>query len=177
MRTQVAIIGAGPAGLFLSLLLERLGIESVILELHTRAYIEERVRAGLLEYPTVQLMHELGVGDRLRCQGLEHGGIELRFNGRGHRIDFRDLAAGKCVTIYAQHEVIKDLVTARLAANHPILFETTEVLVHALDSTAPYVTFRNGGASERLDCDFIAGCDGFHGVTRAAIPAGVLTVY
>jgi p-hydroxybenzoate 3-monooxygenase len=181
MRTQVAIIGAGPAGLFLSLLLKRLGIESVILELHTRQYIEERVRAGLLEYNTVQLMHELGVGERLRRQGLEHGGIELRFNGRGHRIDFRDLAAGKCVTIYAQHEVIKDLVAARLAANCPILFETTDVTLHALDSTSPYVTFRlnsqKESAVERLDCDFIAGCDGFHGVSRAAIPAGVLTTY
>jgi p-hydroxybenzoate 3-monooxygenase len=177
MRTQVAIIGAGPAGLFLSLLTQRLGIESVILELHTRAHIEERVRAGLLEYNTVQLMHELGVGDRIGRQGLEHGGIELRFNGRGHRIDFRDLAAGKSVTIYAQHEVIKDLVAARLAANRPILFETTHVALHALDSTAPYVTFRHNGVSERLDCDFIAGCDGFHGVARAAIPAGILTVY
>lgn len=177
MRTQVAIIGAGPAGLFLSLLLQRLGVESVILELHTRKHIEDRVRAGLLEFNTVQLMHELGVGDRVRRQGLEHGGIELRFNGRGHRIDFRDLAAGKCVTIYAQHEVIKDLVRARLATNHPILFETTEVSIHALDSTAPYVSFRNGGVSERLDCDFIAGCDGFHGVTRVSIPAGVLTAY
>ena len=177
MRTQVAIIGAGPAGLFLALLLERLGIESVILELHTRAYIEERVRAGLLEYPTVQLMHELGVGDRLRCQGLEHGGIELRFNGRGHRIDFRDLAAGKCVTIYAQHEVVKDLVAARLAANRPILFEVTDVALHALDSSSPYLTFTHNGLSERLDGDFIAGCDGFHGVSRPAIPEGVLTVF
>lgn len=177
MRTQVAIIGAGPAGLFLSLLLQRHGIESVILELHTRAYIEERVRAGLLEYNTVQLMHELGVGDRLKRQGLEHGGIELRFNGRGHRIDFRDLAAGKCVTIYAQHEVIKDLVAARLVTNRPILFEATDVALHSLDSTSPYVTFRHGGVHERLDCDFIAGCDGFHGVSRSAIPAGVLTTY
>jgi p-hydroxybenzoate 3-monooxygenase len=177
MRTQVAIIGAGPAGLFLSLLLQRLGIEAVILELRTRQYIEERVRAGLLEYNTVQLMHELGVGDRLRRQGLEHGGIELRFNGRGHRIDFRDLAAGKCVTIYAQHEVIKDLVAARLSANRPILFETAGVALHALDSTAPYLTFQHNGASQRLDCDFIAGCDGFHGVSRAAIPAGVLSIY
>ena len=177
MRTQVAIIGAGPAGLFLSLLLQRLGIESVILELHTRQYIEERVRAGLLEHNTVQLMHELGVGERLRRQGLEHGGIELRFNGRGHRIDFRDLAAGKCVTIYAQHEVIKDLVAARLATDRPILFETTEVALHALDSTTPYVTFRQNDIVHRLDCDFISGCDGFHGVSRAAIPDGVLTVY
>ena len=177
MRTQVAIIGAGPAGLFLSLLLDRLGIESVILELHTRDYIETRVRAGLLEYNTVQLMHDLGVGERLRRLGLEHGGIELRFNGRGHRIDFRELAAGKCVTIYAQHEVIKDLVAARLASNRPILFETTDVALHALDSTSPYVTFLHTGSAHRLDCDFIAGCDGFHGVCRSAIPPGVRTIY
>jgi p-hydroxybenzoate 3-monooxygenase len=177
MRTQVAIIGAGPAGLFLSLLLDRLGIASVIVELHTRPYIEDRVRAGLLEYNTVQLMHELGVGERLRRQGLEHGGIELRFNGRGHRIDFRDLAAGKCVTIYAQHEVIKDLVSACLAANKPILFEATNTQLHAVDSTDPYVTFQHNDAGERLDCDFIAGCDGFHGLSRPAVPPGVLTVY
>jgi p-hydroxybenzoate 3-monooxygenase len=177
MRTQVAIIGAGPAGLFLSLLLDSLGVESVILELHTRQYIEERVRAGLLEYNTVQLMHELGVGQRLTRLGLEHGGIELRFNGQGHRVDFRELAAGKCVTIYAQHEVIKDLVAARLAAGHPILFETSHVELHALESAKPFVQFLHNGVAERLDCDFIAGCDGFHGVSRATIPAGVLTTY
>ena len=177
MRTQVAIIGAGPAGLFLSLLLDRLAIESVILELHTRDYVETRVRAGLLEYNTVQLMHDLGVGERLRREGLEHGGIELRFSGRGHRIDFRDLAAGKCVTIYAQHEVIKDLVAARLSANRPILFETTDIALRAIDSTSPRVTFQHNGVAERLDCDFIAGCDGFHGVSRSVIPNGVLSVY
>src|SRR6516165_613374 len=177
MRTQLAIIGAGPAGLFLSLLLDRLGIRSVVLELHTREYIEERVRAGLLEYGTVQLMHELAVGERLRREGLEHGGIELRFNGQGHRIDFRELAGGKCVTIYAQHEVIKDLVAARLAAGHPILFETAHVELHALQSAHPFVQFVHNGVPERLDCDFVAGCDGFHGVSRAAIPVGVLTTY
>ena len=181
MRTQVAIIGAGPAGLFLSLLLDRLGIHSAILELHTRQYIEERVRAGLLEHATVQVMHELGVGDRLKRQGLEHGGIELRFNNRAHRIDFRELANGKCVTIYAQHEVIKDLVAAHLqesvAANHPLLFETTDVQLHAIDSANPYVTFQHNGSTERLDCDFIAGCDGFHGISRTSVPQGVLTTY
>jgi hypothetical protein len=106
MRTQIGIVGAGPAGLFLSLLLQRLGIESMVLEMHTRKYVEERIRAGVLEQGTVDLMHELGVGERLKRQGLEHGGIELRFGGRGHRIDFRELTGGKCVTIYAQHEVI-----------------------------------------------------------------------
>jgi p-hydroxybenzoate 3-monooxygenase len=181
MRTQVAIIGAGPAGLFLSLLLDRLGIHFVILELHTRPYIEERVRAGLLEHGTVQLMHELGVDGRLKRLGLEHGGIELRFNNRGHRIDFRELVAGKCVTIYAQHEVIKDLVAALLqknaAANHPILFETTGVQLHAIASANPHVTFEHNGVRERLDCEFVAGCDGFHGVCRTAVPQGILTTY
>src|ERR1700692_2699539 len=123
MRTQVGIVGAGPAGLFLSLLLQRLGIESVVLEMHSRKYVEERIRAGVLEQGTVDLMHELGVGERLKRQGLEHGGIELRFGGKGHRIDFRELTGGKCVTIYAQHEVIKDLIAARLAADRTIMFE------------------------------------------------------
>jgi p-hydroxybenzoate 3-monooxygenase len=177
MRTQVAIVGAGPAGLFLSLLLDRLGIQSVVLEMHSRQYIEERVRAGVLEQGTVDLLHELGVGERSRRQGLEHGGIELRFAGRRHRIDFRALTGGKCVTIYAQHEVIKDLVGARLAASRPLLFEVQEVSLHGIATTAPFVLFRSGGAAERLDCDFIAGCDGFHGICRAAIPPGVLEVF
>jgi len=177
MRTQVAILGAGPAGLFLALLLERLDIQSVVLEIHSRQYIEERVRAGLLEQGTVDLMHELGVGERLGRQGLKHGGIELRFAARRHRIDFRALAGGKGVTIYAQQEVIKDLVAARLAKKGPILFEAEAVSLHGLDSAAPFVRFRSGGTEERLECDFIAGCDGFHGVSRAAVPAGVLTVF
>jgi p-hydroxybenzoate 3-monooxygenase len=177
MRTQVAIVGAGPAGLFLALLLDRLGVESVVLEMRSRQYIEERVRAGLLEQGTVDLLHELGVGERSRRQGLEHGGIELRFGGRRHRIDFRALTGGKCVTIYAQHEVIKDLVGARLGANRPLLFEVQDVSLHSIDTTSPFVRFRSGGAAERLDCDFIAGCDGFHGISRAAIPPGVLEVF
>src|SRR6266852_890549 len=142
MRTQVGIIGAGPAGLFLSLLLRREGIESVVLEMHTRKYVEERIRAGVLEHGTVELMHELGVGERLRRQGLEHGGIELRFGGAGHRIDFRALTGGKCVTIYAQHEVIKDLIAARLAANRPILFEAENVSVPGLGRATPTIHFR-----------------------------------
>jgi p-hydroxybenzoate 3-monooxygenase len=177
MRTQVGIVGAGPAGLFLSLLLQRAGIASVILEMHTREYVEERVRAGVLEQGTVDLMHELGVGDRVKQLGLQHGGIELRFAGRGHRIDFRELTGGKCVTIYAQHEVIKDLIGARLASSQPIIFQAAEVRVHDLQSAAPAIRFRANGASEQLHCDFIAGCDGFHGVCRPAIPVGVLTVY
>jgi p-hydroxybenzoate 3-monooxygenase len=177
MRTQVGIVGAGPAGLFLSLLLQRLGIESVVLELHTRKYIEERIRAGVLEQGTVDLMHELGVGERLKRQGLQHGGIELRFNGTGHRIDFRELTGGKCVTIYAQHEVIKDLIAARLAANQPIIFEAEDVSVHGLESASPTIHFRANGVAEQLQCDFIAGCDGFHGICRTSVPAGALQIY
>src|SRR5271165_5271414 len=145
MRTQVGIIGAGPAGLFLSLLLRREGIDSVVLEMHTRSYVEERIRAGVLEQGTVDLMHGLGVGERLKKQGLQHGGIELRFAGRGHRIDFRELTGGKCVTIYAQHEVIKDLIAARLAANRPIIFEAEDVSVHNLEGVSPEIHFRANG--------------------------------
>jgi len=177
MRTQIGIVGAGPAGLFLSLLLQRLGIESVVLEIHTRKYVEERVRAGVLEQGTVDLMHELAVGERLKRQGLEHGGIELRFGGRGHRIDFRELTGGKCVTIYAQHEVIKDLIAARLAANKPTIFEAQEVSVRDLESALPTIHFRANGVAEQLQCDFIAGCDGFHGICRTSIPDGALQIY
>jgi p-hydroxybenzoate 3-monooxygenase len=177
MRTQIGIVGAGPAGLFLSLLLQRLGIESVVLELHTRKYVEERIRAGVLEQGTVDLMHELGVGERLKRQGLQHGGIELRFNGSGHRIDFRELTGGKCVTIYAQHEVIKDLIAARLATNQPIIFEAEDVSVHGLEGASPTIHFRANGVSEQLQCDFIAGCDGFHGICRTSVPVGARQIY
>ncbi len=177
MRTQIGIVGAGPAGLFLSLLLQRLGIESVVLEMHTRKYVEERIRAGVLEQGTVDLMHELGVDERLKRQGLEHGGIELRFGGRGHRIDFRELTGGKCVTIYAQHEVTKDLIAARLAANQLIIFEAEDVSVHDLQSASPRVHFRANGVTEQLQCDFIAGCDGFHGICRTSIPNAALQIY
>ena len=177
MRTQIGIVGAGPAGLFLSLLLQRLGIESVVVELHTRKYVEERIRAGVLEQGTVDLMHELGVGERLKRQGLQHGGIELRFNGSGHRIDFRELTGDKCVTIYAQHEVIKDLIAARLAANQPIIFEAEDVSVHGLEGASPTIHFHANGATQELQCDFIAGCDGFHGICRTSVPAGAMQIY
>jgi p-hydroxybenzoate 3-monooxygenase len=158
-------------------LLQRLGIESVVLEIRTRQYIEERVRAGVLEQGTVDLMHELGVGDRLKRLGLEHGGIELRFSGRGHRIDFRDLTGGKCVTIYAQHEVIKDLIAARLSANLPIFFEVDDVSIAGLETALPSIRFRANGNPQQLDCDFIAGCDGFHGICRPSIPEGALKIF
>jgi p-hydroxybenzoate 3-monooxygenase len=177
MRTQIAIVGAGPAGLFLSHLLHLQGIRSVVLENRSRQYIEERIRAGLLEQGTVDLLVETGVGERLRRESLVHHGIQLRFGGRGHRIDLHGLSGGKSVTIYAQHEVIKDLVKARLDAGGEILFEVGDVSVHDLTDAAPRVRFRKNGADHELECDFIAGCDGFHGICRDAVPAGVLTVH
>ncbi len=177
MRTQIGIVGAGPAGLVLAHLLHLQGIETVVVETRSRQYIEERVRAGLLEQGTVDLLIETGVGKRLQREALTHHGIELRFNRRGHRIDFNDLTGGKTVTIYAQQEVIKDLVAARLAAGLPIIFEASDVTVHGFDGASPSIRFRAAGESQELHCDYIAGCDGFHGVCRPSIPAGVLTEY
>ena len=177
MRTQVAIIGAGPAGLVLAHLLARAGIEAVVLEDRERGYVEQRVRAGVLEQGTVDLLDELGLAARLHREGLVHRGIELRFEGKGHRIPLSDLTGGRAITIYGQQEVVKDLIQARLEAGGEILFEVSDVTLHGLDSDAPVVRFRHQGEARELRCDIVAGCDGFHGVSRGAIPAGVLTVY
>jgi p-hydroxybenzoate 3-monooxygenase len=177
VRTQVGIVGAGPAGLLLSHLLHLHGIESVVLETHTRQYIEERVRAGVLEQGTVDLLKEVGLGERLKRQGLAHHGIELQFGSARHRIDFMELTGGKCVTVYAQHEVIKDLVAARLAAGGEIHFEVEDVAVSDFDGSKPRIQFRKDGAAHEIACDFIAGCDGFHGVCRDAIPSGNLAIF
>ena len=177
LRTQVGIVGAGPAGLMLSHLLHLQGVESVVLEARTRQYVEERVRAGLLEQGTVDLLIETGVGERMKREGLTHHGIELRFGGRGHRIDLSQLTGGKAVTIYAQHEVIKDLIAARIDAGGQIVFEAEDVSVHNFNSSAPTIQFRKDDAMSELHCDFIAGCDGFHGVCRPTIPADALTMY
>jgi p-hydroxybenzoate 3-monooxygenase len=176
MRTCVGIVGAGPAGLVLSQLLYRLGIESVMVEARTREYCQERVRAGVLEQNTADLLNEIGVGERMRSQGLVHHGIELRFQGRGHRIDFQELT-GRAITIYAQAEVVKDLIDARLAQGQPIVFEAEDVSLHGLQSERPLIRFKKDGQSEDLECDFIAGCDGFHGICRPSIPGDVLQVY
>ncbi len=176
-RIQVAIIGAGPAGLLLAHLLHLQGIRSTVLENRSRQYIEERIRAGLLEQGTVDLLVESGVGERLKRESLVHHGIELRFGGRGHRIDLSGLTGGRAVTIYAQHEVIKDLVKARLDAGGQILFEVSDVSVHDFTGATPRVCFRKDGAAHELECDFIAACDGFHGICRDSIPAGTLTVH
>ena len=177
MRTQVAIIGAGPAGLLLSHLLHLQGIASVVLEIQSRKHLEERIRAGVLEQGTVELLVEAGIGARLRREGLVHHGISLHFGGRSHRVDFNALAGGRAVTVYAQQEVVKDLLQARSTAGGHILFEVENVSAHDFASTAPLVRFRKNGRTEELACDFIAGCDGFHGVSRAAIPAGALTTH
>src|ERR1700730_2961038 len=177
IRTQVGIVGAGPAGLMLSHLLHLHGIESVVLEASSRKRIEERIRAGGLEQGTVALLVESGVGERLQRQGLFHGGRELRFGGVGHRIDFRELTGGKGVVIYAQHEVIKDLVAARLSVGGQIIFNATDGLLQTLDGPNPSIHFENEGTTHELTCDFIAGCDGFHGVCRPSIPEGVITAY
>jgi p-hydroxybenzoate 3-monooxygenase len=177
LRTQIGIVGAGPAGLMLSHLLHLQGIESVILERHTRKYIEERVRAGVLEQGTVDLLVESGVGARLQREGLTHHGIELRFNRRGHRIDMHELTGGKAITVYAQHEVIKDLVAARLEAGGRIIFEAEDVSVHGFDDAKPTIRFRAAGREEEIHCDYIAGCDGFHGVCRPSIPPAALTEF
>jgi p-hydroxybenzoate 3-monooxygenase len=176
MRTQVGIVGAGPAGLFLSHLLHLEGVESVVLEARARQYIENRVRAGVLEYNTVELMKSTGVGDRLEREGLTHRGIELRFAGRAHRIDFEELT-GRSITVYAQHEVVKDLVAARLAAGGQILFEAEAVSLDDIGGAHPRIHYCSGDEEHDLVCDFIAGCDGFHGVTRAAIPSNALTIF
>ena len=177
MRTQVGIIGAGPAGLFLSHFLHLQGIESVVLEARSREYVQERVRAGVLEQNTVDLMLQTGVGERMQREGLVHYGIELRFRGSGHHIDFKELACGRGIMIYAQAEVVKDLIDARLAAAGQVYFQTEDVSIHGFEGPRPYIRFRRNDALEDLACDFIAGCDGFHGICRPSVPEGVLTAY
>jgi p-hydroxybenzoate 3-monooxygenase len=161
----------------LSHLLHRAGIESVVVENRTRQYVQERVRAGVLEQGTVDLMNETGVGERLRREGLIHRGLELRFAGGSHRIDLFGLTGGKAITIYGQNKVVEDLTDARLAAGGRIFFAAEDVSAHGLDSAAPTVRFRADGEAVELRCDFIAGCDGFHGVCRPSVPAGVLTEF
>jgi p-hydroxybenzoate 3-monooxygenase len=177
MRTQVGIVGAGPAGLVLAHLLARAGIDSVVLENQSREYIEHRVRAGVLEQTTVDLLHEIGLAERLDREGMVHHGLELRFGGRGHRIPLSELTGGRAITVYGQQEVVKDLVRAWLDRDGELLFEVEDVRLHDLDTDRPAIRFRHHGQDQELSCDVVAGCDGFHGVCRPSIPAGVLTEY
>ncbi len=172
MRTQVGIIGAGPAGLLLAHLLQLQGIESVVLETRSREEIEATLRAGVLEQGTVNLLDEAGVGERMRREGLPHQGVKLRFDGQSHRIPLSELSGGRSIMVYAQHELIRDLVKARLERGGPIQFEVKEVSPLDLDTRLPKLRYRDrAGAAQELACDYIAGCDGFHGVSRSAIPA------
>jgi len=181
LRTQVGVVGAGPAGLLLSHLLHLHGVESVLVEARTRQYVEERVRAGVLEQGTADLMVEAGVGERLKREALIHHGVKFRFGGRTHRFDFKDLAGGRAIFVYPQNKVVADLFDARLAAGGEIFFEANDVSVHDFDDasskTRPKIRFRTNGAPHEVECDFIAGCDGFHGVCRPSIPAGALTIF
>src|ERR1043166_8160199 len=178
MHTQVAIIGAGPAGLFLSHLLFREGIDCVVLEARSRAYVEDRVRAGVLEQGTVDLMHELGLDQRLRRECMIDEAIDIRFgSGKLIHVHFPELIAGKVVTIYGQQEVVKDLIAARIADGAPIEFEAEVTALEGLDGHRPAIRYRQNGSEHTLTCDIVAGCDGFHGVSRPAIPERVLTTY
>jgi p-hydroxybenzoate 3-monooxygenase len=175
-RTQIAIIGAGPAGLLLGQMLHVQGIDSVILERQDRAYVEGRIRAGVLEQGTVEMLHEVGVDARLKREGLVHDGVEIAFLGKRHRVDFHNLI-GRTVTVYGQTEVTRDLIEARLAAGRPLVFEAADVAIHGADGETPALTYRKDGATHTLRCDYVAGCDGFHGVSRQTIPQHLLRTY
>jgi p-hydroxybenzoate 3-monooxygenase len=176
-RTQVGIVGAGPAGLTLARLLEREGIDSVVLEDRTRDYVEHRIRAGVLEQRTVDLLTEAGVAGRLHREGIVHDGIELQFDGERHRIPLSELAGGRTIVIYGQTELVKDLIKARVENDLPLLFEVENVSVHDLNSERPRLRFGYEDEERELECDVIAGCDGFHGICRPSIPAGVLAEF
>ena len=178
VRTQVAIIGAGPSGLLLGQLLHKAGIANVILERQSADYVLGRIRAGVLEQVAVDLMDECGVGARMHKEGLVHAGIELLFQGERHRIDFPGLTGGKTVMVYGQTEVTRDLMAARAAAGLPTLYEVGDtVSLHGFEGSSPLVRYRKDGQEHEIACDFIAGCDGFHGVSRASVPRGAIKEY
>jgi p-hydroxybenzoate 3-monooxygenase len=177
VRTQVAIVGAGPSGLLLGQLLHRTGVDAVVLERHTGDYVLGRIRAGVLEQVCVDLLDEAGVGARMHREGLVHGGFEILTGGERHRVDLNRLSGGKNVMVYGQTELTRDLMEARAAAGLPTEYEAKDVAIFELDGTKPHVTYRKDGRERRLDCDFIAGCDGFHGVCRASVPRSAIVEY
>lgn len=177
MRTRVGIVGAGPAGLLLSLLLSQEGIDSIVLENRGREGIESTIRAGVLEQGTVDLMTEIGLGERMKREGSVHHGIELRFDGEGHRIPLSELTNGRAITVYPQHEVIKDFIAERLNQGGPILFNVKDVQLYDVSSSQPILRFEHENEQMELQCDFVAGCDGFHGVARSSIPEAIQHVF
>ena len=174
MKVQVAIVGAGPSGLLLGALLHKAGVDAVILEAKTPEYVLGRIRAGVLEQVSVDLLDTVGVGERMHREGLVHGGFELCFGGARHRIDMKRLTGGKQVMVYGQTEVTRDLMDARRAAGLTTVYEAADVSLHDFDGPKPRVRYRKDGATHEIECDFIAGCDGFHGVSRASVPAGAI---
>jgi p-hydroxybenzoate 3-monooxygenase len=177
MRTQVGIVGAGPAGLTLSHLLHREGIDSVVLEDRGREHVEQRLRAGVLEQTIADLLVDAGAGERLRREGIVHHGIELQFDRERHRIPLSDLTGGRAIVVYGQTEIVKDLIRLRVDAGLPLLFDVSDVSVHDLGSERPSIRFSHDGGEQILECDVVAGCDGYHGVCRPSIPAGVLSEF
>ena len=177
LKTQIAIIGAGPSGLLMGQLLHNAGIDTLILERQTPEYVLGRIRAGVLEQGMAELLRQAGVGQRMDAEGLVHGGFELALDGRRVHIDLQALTGGKSVMVYGQTEVTRDLMAARRDAGAPTLYQATNVVPHGMKSTEPFVTFDKDGETYRLDCDYIAGCDGFHGVSRQAIPTECLKVF
>jgi p-hydroxybenzoate 3-monooxygenase len=177
MRTQVAIVGAGPSGLLLGHLLHQAGIEAVIVERQSPDYVLGRIRAGILEQVTTSLLDEAGVGERMRREGLVHEGFELLYGGVRHRVDLKGLTGGKTVMVYGQTEVTRDLMQARRALGLPTVYEAKDVAIHGFDGARPRVRYQKDGAQHEIDCDFIAGCDGFHGVCRASVPRAAITEY
>ena len=172
MRTQVAIIGAGPSGLLLGQLLHKAGIDAIVLERQTGDYVLGRIRAGVMEQVTIDLLDEAGVGARMHAEGLPHGGFDMLFKGERHRIDMTALTSGKQVMVYGQTELTRDLMDARQAAGLPTIYEAANLTVHDFDTARPRVRYEKDGKSHEIECDFIAGCDGFHGVCRASVPRG-----
>ncbi len=174
MRTQVAIIGAGPSGLLLGQLLHKAGIDAIVLERQTGDYVLGRIRAGVMEQVTIDLLDEAGVGARMHAEGLPHGGFDMLFKGERHRIDMTALTSGKQVMVYGQTELTRDLMDARQAAGLPTIYEAANLTVHDFDTARPRVRYEKDGKSHEIECDFIAGCDGFHGVCRASVPRGAI---
>ena len=177
MRTQVVIVGAGPSGLLLGQLLRKAGIDNVIVERQSAEYVLGRIRAGVLEQVAVDVLDEAGVGQRMHAEGLPHAGFDLLFKGARHRIDLAGLTGGKKVLVYGQTEVTRDLMAARAASGQATVYEAAHVAIHGFDGAHPHVTYEKDGVTHRIDADFIAGCDGFHGVCRASVPRSAITEY